>query len=189
MYFPLRQQVEYTVALVVRTPSDTMLMAESVRAQVAALDPDLPAFNVSTMDELRSTSVIAQRIGGTLMAAFAGFALVLAAIGLFGVIAYAVSERTREIGIRIALGAKPREIFRLVVGQGMLLALIGLLAGLPLALGMGRAVSGLLYGVAPNDFATFAAVAILLAAVALAACYIPARRAMRVDPIIALRYE
>jgi predicted permease len=189
MYFPLRQQVEYTVALVARTPSDAMLMAESIRAQVAALDPDLPAFNVSTMNELRSTSVIAQRIGGTLMAAFAGFALVLAALGLFGVIAYTVSERTREIGIRMALGAKPREIFRLVVGQGMLLALIGLLVGLPLALGMGRAVSGLLYAVAPNDFATFAAVAILLAAVALAACYIPARRAMRVDPIIALRYE
>jgi predicted permease len=189
MYFPLRQQVEYTVALVVRTSSDAARMAESVRAQVAALDPDLPAFNVSTMDELRSTSVIAQRIGGTLMTAFAGFALVLAAIGLFGVIAYAVSERTREIGIRMALGAKPREVFRLVVGQGMTLALIGLLAGLPLALGMGRAVAGLLYGVAPNDFATFAGVAALLGSVALVACYIPARRAMRVDPLVALRYE
>jgi putative ABC transport system permease protein len=189
MYFPLRQQVEYTVALVVRTSSDAGRMAESVRAQVAALDPDLPAFNVSTMDELRSTSVIAQRIGGTLMSAFAGFALVLAAIGLFGVIAYAVGERTREIGIRIALGAKPREIFRLVVGQGMALALVGLLVGLPLALGMGRAVAGLLYGIAPNDLATFAGVAAILAAVALAACYIPARRAMRVDPVIALRCE
>jgi predicted permease len=189
VYFPLRQQVEYTVALVVRTPSDAMRMAESVRAQVAALDPDLPAFNISTMDELRSTSVIAQRTGGMLMTAFAGFALVLAAIGLFGIIAYAVGERTREIGIRIALGAKPRAIFRLVVGQGMALALVGLLVGLPLALGMGRAVAGLLYGVAPNDFATFAGVAAMLATVALAACYIPARRAMRVDPVIALRHE
>jgi predicted permease len=189
MYFPLRQQFEYTVALVVRTSSDAARMAESVRAQVVALDRDLPVFNVSTMQELRSTSMIPQRISGTLMTAFAGFALVLAAIGLFGVIAYAVSERTREIGIRMALGAKPKEVFRLVVGQGMTLALIGLLAGLPLALGMGRAVAGLLYGVAPNDFATFAGVAILLALVALVACYIPARRAMRVDPIIALRYE
>ena len=108
---------------------------------------------------------------------------------LFGVIAYAVSERTREIGIRLALGAKPGEVFRLVVGQGMMLALIGLLVGLPLALGMGRAVAGLLYGVAPNDFATFASVAVVLAAVALAACYLPARRAMQVDPIVALRYE
>jgi putative ABC transport system permease protein len=134
-------------------------------------------------------SVIPQRIGGTLMTAFAGFALVLAAIGLFGVIAYAVSERTRQIGIRIALGAKPREVFRLVAGQGMKLALIGLLVGLPLALGVGRAVAGLLFGVAPNDFATFAGVAILLALVSLVACYIPARRAMRVDPLIALRYE
>jgi len=146
-------------------------------------------FDIRTMNDLRSLSVIPQRIGGTLMTAFAGFALVLAAIGLFGVIAYAVSERTREIGIRMALGAKPREVFRLVVGQGMVLALIGLLVGLPLALGMGRAVAGLLYGVAPNDFATFAGVAVLLALVAFAACYIPARRAMRVDPIIALRYE
>jgi putative ABC transport system permease protein len=181
--------VELTGALIVRTAVDPRSLEETMRAQVAALDRDLPVFNVSTMDDLRSTSMIAQRIGGTLMAAFATFALVLAAIGLFGVIAYTVSERTREIGIRIALGAKPREVFRLVVGQGMMLALIGLLVGLPLALGMGRAVAGLLYGVAPNDFATFAGVAILLALVALAACYIPARRAMRVDPLIALRYE
>jgi len=189
MYFPLRQQVEYTVALVVRTPSDAARMAESVRSQVVALDRDLPVFNVSTMDELRSTSLIAQRIGGTLMAAFAGFALALAAIGLFGVIAYTVSERTREIGIRVALGAKRTEILRLVVGQGMSLALIGLLVGLPLEMGMGRAVAGLLYGVGPNDFETFAGVAALLAGVAMVACYVPARRAMRVDPIAALRYE
>ncbi len=189
MYFPLRQQVEFTSAVVVRTASDPRSMEEILRDQVATLDRDLPVFNVSTMENLRSVSVIPQKIGGTLMTAFAGFALVLAAIGLFGVIAYTVSERTREIGIRIALGAKPREIFRLVVGQGMMLALIGLLVGLPLALGMGRAVSGLLYGVAPNDFGTFAGVAAILGVVALAACYIPARRAMRVDPIIALRYE
>jgi predicted permease len=188
MYFPLRQQVEYTAALIVRTNVDPRSMEESVRAQVTALDRDLPVFNVSTMDDLRAVSVLPQRIGGTLMTAFAGFALVLAAIGLFGVIAYAVGERTREIGIRIALGAKPREIFRLVVGQGMVLALVGLLVGLPLALGMGRAVAGLLYGIAPNDFGTFAGVAAMLAAVALAACYIPARRAMRVDPVIALRH-
>lgn len=189
MYFPLRQQSENTMALVVRTSQDPRSLEESVRGQVVDLDRDLPVFNVMTMDDLRSVSVTAQRIGGTLMAAFAGFALVLAAIGLFGVIAYTVSERTREIGIRMALGARPGEVFRLVVGRGMTLALIGLLVGLPLALGMGRAVAGLLYGVAPNDFATFATVAVLLGGVALAACYIPARRAMRVDPIIALRYE
>jgi putative ABC transport system permease protein len=123
------------------------------------------------------------------MGAFAGFAVMLAALGLFGVIAYAVKERTHEIGLRMALGAKPQEVFRLIVGQGMMLALIGLLAGLPLALGMGRAVAGLLYGVAPNDFATFAGVAATLAGVAFAACYIPARRAMRTDPMVALKYE
>jgi predicted permease len=189
MYFPLRQHTQSTMALVVRTSTDPKSLVETVRAQVAALDRDLPVFEVMTMDDWRSVSVIAQRIGGTLMASFAGFALVLAAMGLFGVIAYSVTERTHEIGIRMALGAGRREVFRLVVGQGMLLALIGLLVGLPLALGMGRAVAGLLYGVAPNDFATFAAVAAALAGVALAACYFPARRAMRVDPIIALRHE
>jgi putative ABC transport system permease protein len=141
MYFPLRQQIQSTMALVVRTSTDPKSLVETVRAQVAALDRDLPVFEVMTMDDWRSVSVIAQRIGGTLMASFAGFALVLAAMGLFGVIAYAVTERTHEIGIRMALGAGRREVFRLVVGQGMLLALIGLLVGLPLALGMGRAVA------------------------------------------------
>jgi putative ABC transport system permease protein len=189
MYFPLRQQSESTMALVVRTLPDPRSLEESVQAQVVAVDRDQPVFRVMTMDEVRSVSVTGQRIGGTLMTGFAGFALVLAGMGLFGVIAYAVSERAHEIGIRMALGAKPREVFRIVVGQGMILALIGLVLGLPLALGMGQAVAGLLYGVAPNDFATFAGVAAILAAVAFAACYIPARRAMRVDPMVALRYE
>jgi predicted permease len=189
MYFPLRQQTESAMALVVRTSSDPRTMEESVRAQMIALDRDQPVFRVMTLDDLRSFSVTPQRISGTFMAAFAAFALVLAATGLFGVIACAVSERRHEIGIRMALGAEPREVFRLVVGQGMTLASIGLLVGLPLALGMGRAVSGLLYGVAPDDLATFAGVAAILAGVALAACYIPARRAMRVDPMVALRYE
>jgi putative ABC transport system permease protein len=189
MYFPLRQQSENTMALVVRTFPDPRSLAESIRMQVVAVDRDQPVFRILTMDELRAVSVTPQRISGTLMAGFAGFALVLAGMGLFGVIAYAVSERTHEIGIRTALGARPREVFSLVLGQGMTLAAIGLLIGLPLALGMGYAVSGLLYGVAPNDFATFAGVAAILAAVAFAACYIPARRAMRVDPMVALRYE
>ena len=189
MYFPLRQQTESTMALVVRTSPEPQSLEETVRAQVVALDRDQPVFNVMTMDDLRSVSVIAWRIGGALMAVFAGIALVLAAIGLFGVIAYTVNQRTREIGIRMSLGADRREVFRLVVGQGMTLALIGLLVGLPLALVMGRAVAGLLYGVAPNDFATFVGVAAMLAGVALAACYIPARRAMRVDPMVALKYE
>jgi predicted permease len=189
MYFPLRQQTRTTMALVVRTTTDPRSLTESVRTQVAALDRDLPVFDAMTMEDWRSLSVIPQEIGGTVMSAFSGFALVLAAMGLFGVIAYAVSERTHEIGIRMALGAGRGEIFRLVVGQGMLLPLVGLLLGLPLALGMGRAVAGLLYGVAPNDFTTFAGVAAILAAVALAACYIPARRAMGVDPMVALRDE
>ncbi|MGB6690157.1 MAG: ABC transporter permease [Terracidiphilus sp.] len=187
MYFPLRQQTRNTMALILRTSAEPRSLVEAVRAQVSAMDRDMPVFEVMTMDDWRSVSVIPQRIGGTLMTAFAAFALVLTAIGLFGVIAYAVSERTHEIGIRMALGAGPREIFGLVVGRGMLLASIGLLVGFPLALGMGRLLAGLLYGVAPNDFATFSGVAVLLACVAFAACYIPARRAMRVDPMVALR--
>jgi putative ABC transport system permease protein len=189
MYFPLRQQVRTTMALVVRTSPDPRSLAESVRAQVAALDRDQPVFDIMTMDDLRSVTLLGWRLGGTFMGAFAGFALVLAAVGLFGVIAYAVNERTHEIGLRMALGARPQEVFRLIVGQGMTLALIGVLAGLPLGLGTGRAVAGLLYGVAPNDLATFAGVAAILAGVAFAACYIPARRAMCTDPIVALKYE
>jgi putative ABC transport system permease protein len=189
IYFPLRQQTRPTMVLVVRTATDPRSLAESVRTQVTALDRDLPVFDVMTMQDWRSISVLPQKIGGSLMAAFAGFALLLSAIGLFGVIAYSVSERTHEIGIRMALGAGRGKIFRLVVGQGMLIALVGLLLGLPLALGMGRAVGGLLYGVAPNDFTTFAAVAAIFSTVALAACYIPARRAMGVDPMVALRHE
>ncbi|MGD0220943.1 MAG: ABC transporter permease [Terriglobia bacterium] len=189
MYFPLRQQARSTMALVVRTSPDPQSLEASVRRQVAALDRDQPVFDIMTMDDLRSVTLTGWRLGGTLMAAFAGFALALAAIGLFGVIAYTVKDRTHEIAMRMALGAAPQEVLRLIVGQGMTLALIGLLAGLPLALGMGRAVAGLLYGVAPNDFATFAGVAAILAGVAFAACYIPARRAMRTDPWAALRNE
>jgi predicted permease len=189
MYFPVSQHPENTMALVVRSGSDPRNLIEAIRGRVAALDHDLPVFDVMTVDDLRSVSLVAQRIGGTLMATFAAFALVLAATGLFGLIAYTVSERMHEIGLRMALGATPLEILRLVVGRGMMLVLVGLIAGLPLALGLGRAVSTLLYGVRPDDFATFAVVGFVLSAVALAACYVPARRAMRVDPLAALRHE
>jgi predicted permease len=189
MYSPLRQQTRSTMALIARTSTEPRSLVEAVRAQVSAMDRDMPVFDVMTMDDWRSVSVIAQRIGGTLMTAFAVFALVLTATGLFGVIAYTVSERTHEIGIRMALGARPREVFRLVVGRGMMLTSIGLLVGLLLALGIGHLLAGLLYGVAPDDIVTFAGVAVILACVALIACYIPARRAMRVDPMIALRNE
>jgi len=189
MYFPMQQQARTTMALVVRTSTEPHSVVDAVRGQVAAMDRNMPVFDIMTMEEWRSVSGVAQKIGGTLMGAFAAFALVLTATGLFGVIAYAVSERTHEIGIRMSLGAGQRDVFRLVVGQGMLLTLIGLGVGLPLALGMGRLVAGLLYGVAPDDFATLAGVAGILAGVAPAACCIPARRAMRVDPMVALRSE
>ena len=189
MYFPLRQQPSAGMSLIVRSATDPHSLVEPIRAELAALDRNLPVFQVLTMDDWRSFSVIGQKLGGMLMSSFAVFALLLAATGLFGVIAYHVTERTREIGIRIALGAGRRQIMRLVVGEGMLLTLIGLPVGLALAIAMGRAISGLLYGVKPHDPATLLGVAAVLVVVAFVACYIPARRAMRVDPIAALRHE
>jgi predicted permease len=173
----------------VRYSGDFSAISNEVQQAIHAIDRRLPITNITTLDEQVARSFTNQAIVAELSAFFALVAVFLSCIGLYGLMSYLVSRRTGEIGIRMALGAKPREVFRLVVGQGMTLALIGLLAGLPLALGMGRAVAGLLYGVAPNDFATFAGVAALLGSVALVACYIPARRAMRVDPLVALRYE
>jgi putative ABC transport system permease protein len=141
------------------------------------------------MDQIFSNSVGGQRFHGLLLSIFGALALGLAVIGVFGVINYSVAQRTHEIGVRIALGAKRRDIFKLVVGQGMVLALLGVAIGLGGAFALTRRISGLLFGVSPTDSATFAVVSLLLAGVALLASYIPARRAMNVDPMVALRYE
>jgi putative ABC transport system permease protein len=188
MYLSDLQEPSGSMAVMVRTAGDPLMLAAAVREQVTALDQDLPVA-ITTMDQIRSDSVGGQRFNALLLSIFAALALGLAVVGVFGVINYSVAQRTHEIGVRIALGAKRSDIFKLVVGQGMVLALMGVAIGLAGAFALTRLISGLLFGVSPTDFGTFAVVSVLLAGVALVASYIPARRAMNVDPMVALRYE
>jgi putative ABC transport system permease protein len=164
-------------------------MVASVRREVNSIDPDLALADIKTMDQLMSKSLGQSRYRGILLGIFAIVALILAAIGIYGVIAYAVSQRTREIGIRLALGARKRDIFMMVVGHGMILSLIGVAVGGVASLMLTRYLSSLLYGVSSTDPTTFTGVMLLLITVALLACSIPARRATRVDPMNALRHE
>jgi putative ABC transport system permease protein len=176
--------------LVVRTSSpDPLSLAAGVRGELAAIDRDQPVSAIRTLDEVVSGSVAQQRFRTLLLAAFACVALLLAGIGIYGVIAYSVTHRTHEIGIRMALGAGAFDILKMVVGQGMVLALGGVVVGLLAAFALTRVLSSLLFGVTATDAVTFAAVSFLIAAVALLACLIPARRATKVDPMVALRYE
>ncbi|MGC2530171.1 MAG: ABC transporter permease [Candidatus Acidiferrum sp.] len=177
------------VAVVLRTEGDPTAVMSDVRRAVAEIDPREVVYNVQTMDEVVSNSFAARRLSMILLGAFAALALVLACIGIYGVISYLVGQRTHEIGVRMALGAQRRDVLRLVIGQGARMALIGVAVGIAAALGLTRLMSNQLFGVSAHDPLTFAAVAALLIVVAVAACYIPARRAMRVDPMIALRHE
>ena len=165
-----------------------MKFATPVREQVGQLDKDLP-MTITTMDQIFSDSVGGRRFNALLLTIFGVLALGLAVVGVFGVVNNSVAHRTREIGVRIALGAQRRDIFRLVVGQGMVMTLLGIGIGLAGASALTGLLSGLLFGVSPTDPITFLAVSMLLTGVALLASYIPARRAMKVDPMVALRYE
>jgi len=153
------------------------------------MDAEVPVFNVKTMDQHIAATVAAPRFNTTLLAIFAAVALVLTIVGLYGVMSYSVAQRTNEIGIRMALGARVTDVLTLVFKQGMILVLIGEVIGLAGAFALTRLIRGLLFGVAPTDFRTFIAVAAVIAAVALLATLIPARRAAKVDPLVALRYE
>jgi putative ABC transport system permease protein len=175
--------------LIVRTTADPLNLTVAVRREVQALDPNQPVFNVSTMDRTIDQSLGTQRLSMTLLAILASLALILAAVGIYGVMSYTVSQRTHEIGIRLAIGAQPRDVFRLVLGHGMTLTLIGVVIGLMGAFGLTRLMTRMLFGVEPTDPTTFAGIAVLLIGVALVACYLPGRRATRVDPLVALRYE
>ena len=189
VYLPNTQFADSLVILAVRTSNDPASLASSVRAEIAALDPQVPVSAVATMDEVVSASVENQRFGALLFMLFGAIALLLTAVGIYGVVSYGVAQRTHEIGIRLALGAGRGEVLKLIVSEAMKPALLGAALGLCAAFGLTRLLTGLLFNVKPTDPPIFAAVLGVLIGVALLASYIPARRAMRVDPMVALRYE
>jgi putative ABC transport system permease protein len=189
VYLPFLQEPWWSMALVVRTNSDPAQMANAVRNEVLAVDQEQPIYNVKTMEQIVDESISPKRLTMYLLGFFAFGALLLAGIGIYAVMSYSVTSRTHEIGIRMALGAQPRDILKLVVGQGLILTLVGVGLGLLGAFALTRAMTEMLNGVTATDPLTFIGLSLLLAAVALLACLIPARKATRVDPMIALRYE
>jgi putative ABC transport system permease protein len=189
MYVPFAQAPLYGGEVVVRSSLSASSVAAGIRQAVHSIDKDLPVTDVESFPDALGASVTQERFRTLLLSSFSGMALILAAVGIFGVISYSASQRTHEIGIRMALGAQQRDVLRLMLGQGAKLALLGLGAGALAALVLTRLMASLLYGVSASDPLTFGAVAIVLFGVAVTACYIPARRAMRVDPMVALRHE
>jgi putative ABC transport system permease protein len=189
LYMPFDQQPEPGMALMVRSSSADAGLATAIRSEVAALDKNQPVYSIRKLDSVLSESVATPRFRTLLLAVFAGMALLLAAVGIYGVISYAVSQRTQEIGIRMALGAQAGDVLKLVVKGGMTPALIGVVLGLAGSFALTRLITTLLFSVKPTDATTFATVSVGLIAVALFACFIPAWRATKVDPLVALRYE
>ena len=177
------------MTVIIKGASDPNQLIGSARAAVREIDPDQPIYSPRTMNEIRGESVAGERLNLTLLSLFAGIALVLAIVGIYGVMSYSVTQRTHEIGIRMAIGARPRDVFTMILGQGMKLAIIGVVIGLAAAFGLTRVMASMLFGVTPTDATTFGAISALLIAVALLACYIPGRRATKVEPTISLRYE
>jgi putative ABC transport system permease protein len=175
--------------VVLRTNVDPLSIAARVREAVWEIDKNLPVSNIKTMRDVLSGSIARQRFSMLLLGIFAAMALILAAVGIYGVMSYSVAERTREIGIRMALGAESRDVLKLVIFQGMRLAIVGITVGLIAAYGLTRLMQSLIFGVSVTDPLTFALITLLLAIVSLLACYVPARRATKVDQLIALRYE
>ena len=189
VYYPYEQYVARNMFLVIRTSRDPAGMTEAITKEIQALDPEMPVFDVSTMDQRLHNSLARRRFSMFLLGLFAVIASILAAIGIYGVIAYSVNERTHEIGIRLALGAQPSNVLQLVIRQALVLTSLGIATGLMGAFALTRVMSSLLYGVSATDVVTFVITPLVLGSVALLASSIPARRAARVDPMIALRCE
>jgi putative ABC transport system permease protein len=175
--------------LVVRTSVEPMSLVAAVKRQIAAVDSEQAVSNIRTLDEILDEEVVERRLGATLLAVFAALALLLASLGIYGILSYFVAQHTPEIGVRLALGATGGDILRLVLGRGMGLAALGVGLGSLGALALSRLLSSLLFGISATDPATFAFAALLTTALALLACYLPARRAVKVDPTLAMRYE
>src|SRR5438093_128865 len=188
-YLPMRQQYSPFATLLARTNSNPEPLIGAVRAQVQQIDKNLAFTNAQTVQQILGQGLWAARMGAALLGLFGALALILASIGIYGVLAYSVAQRTSEIGLRMALGAQPRQVLGLVLKQGMLLAVIGAAVGIIVALPVARMAGNLLYGISATDPLTYVGITLLLMAVALLACYLPARRATRIDPLIALRVE
>jgi putative ABC transport system permease protein len=188
-YVPYWHNPEPGTNVILKTAGDPAALSEPLRRAVKEIDPGIAVASITTLDQMVAESIGGSRFYATLVAVFAGLALILAAVGIYGVMSYAVTQRTQEIGVRLALGAAERQIFGLVVGESLKLAAVGLVFGLAGSLALGKAISGMLYGVGGTDIPTFAVTAALLAGVAFLAAYLPARRAMRIDPMEALRVE
>jgi len=189
LYLPFAQHYRQDAVLLVRVSGNPQAFASSVQGAVHALNPDLPVFNVTTLKQSITIATAGERIAGTFVGSFGLLALVLAAVGIYGVVAYTTRQRTHEIGIRLALGAQRQTVFGMVLREGLQLTLIGLAIGLAVSLALTRFLRGVLFGVAENDLVTFACVGLVLAVVALVSCYIPAWRAARLRPMQALRTE
>jgi len=177
------------MTLVIRTDGDPVALAPAVQREIRSLDPNQPVSDVRTMNQVMSETVSRARFNTMLLGLFAALATLLSAVGIFGVMNYSVALRTREIGLRLAIGAQPRQVLLLILKQGLVLTLIGVIFGLAAAFALTRLLSGLLFGVGALDTGTFATISVLLLLVSITACYVPARRAMKIDPLQALRYE
>jgi predicted permease len=189
MYVPIAQYFRHDAILIVRTEGDPAAVVSSLQAEVKRLDPNLPLFDVRTINEHMKLSVFIPRLASTLLGLFGGLAVLLAVVGLYSVVAYNVSQRTREIGVRLALGATRTQILRLVLRQGMMLTIIGLVIGGVLSVAAGFGLRSQLMGIQPTDPVSFIGTTVLLLGVSLLACLVPARRATRLDPVTALRLE
>jgi putative ABC transport system permease protein len=189
IFLPYQQAPYLFLQLAVRTMGDPLKMVAAIKHEVQAMDKDQPLTGIETMDQYLSDSVANPRFQSRVLGLFAAVALLLAAAGLYGVMSYSVAQRTREIGLRVALGAQSRDVLKLIVGQGLKLTLVGVAIGLASAIALTRLLADLLFGVSATDPTTFVAISVLLTGVAVLACYLPARRATKVDPMVALRYE